>query len=240
MEAENQYKKGLWTEEEDKVLQEYIKVHGRGQWNRIPKATGLKRCGKSCRLRWLNYLSPNVKRDGFSEEEDDLIIRLHNLIGNRWSLIAGRIPGRTDNQVKNHWNTHLCKKLGIIKRQEPARKLGDDNTSKIPHHEDQQQQGAGAILSTNNSNSDLNFLMNNATNSSAEAMEAVLENKTKEPALISDAVDHHHHHQASNEGTVDFVDESLLFSNDDYMLINSPCIVDFLDAFPVDLMCPRL
>ncbi|KAL4639094.1 hypothetical protein ACB092_03G193500 [Castanea dentata] len=116
MEAENQYKKGLWTEEEDQILLEHIRVHGRGKWNRIPKLTGLKRCGKSCRLRWLNYLSPNVKRGGFSEEEEDLIIRLHNLLGNRWSLIAGRVPGRTDNQVKNHWNTHLCKKLGLKKQ----------------------------------------------------------------------------------------------------------------------------
>ncbi|XP_062170025.1 transcription factor WER-like isoform X2 [Alnus glutinosa] len=75
----------------------------------------LKRCGKSCRLRWINYLSPSVKRGDFSEEEEDLIIRLHKLLGNRWSLIAGRVPGRTDNQVKNHWNSHLSKKLGIKK-----------------------------------------------------------------------------------------------------------------------------
>ncbi|XP_075661123.1 transcription factor WER-like [Castanea sativa] len=115
MEARNEYRKGLWTEEEDRILMEYIRVHGKGKWNRIAKMAGLKRCGKSCRLRWINYLSPSVKRGDFSEEEEDLIIRLHNLIGNRWSLIAGRVPGRTDNQVKNHWNTHLSKKLGIKK-----------------------------------------------------------------------------------------------------------------------------
>ncbi|KAK2967186.1 hypothetical protein RJ640_005230 [Escallonia rubra] len=109
------YRKGFWTVEEDRVLTEHIRVHGKGSWNRIAKMTGLKRCGKSCRLRWVNYLSPGVKRDDFSEEEDDLIIRLHKLLGNRWSLIAGRVPGRTDNQVKNHWNTHLCKRLGIKK-----------------------------------------------------------------------------------------------------------------------------
>ncbi|KAK6928336.1 SANT/Myb domain [Dillenia turbinata] len=77
--------------------------------------SGLKRCGKSCRLRWMNYLSPSVKRGNFTEEEEDLIIRLHKLLGNRWSLIAGRVPGRTDNQVKNHWNTYLSKRLGIKK-----------------------------------------------------------------------------------------------------------------------------
>ncbi|XP_023637017.1 transcription factor WER isoform X2 [Capsella rubella] len=84
----------------------------------MAKATGIVlpkrlRCGKSCRLRWMNYLSPNVKRGNFTEQEEDLIIRLHKLLGNRWSLIAKRVPGRTDNQVKNYWNTHLSKKLGI-------------------------------------------------------------------------------------------------------------------------------
>ncbi|CAM8927633.1 unnamed protein product [Rhodiola kirilowii] len=113
----HQNKRGLWTEEEDKILTEYIEVHGKGQWNRIAKKTGLKRCGKSCRLRWVNYLSPNVKKGSFTEDEDDLIIRLHKLLGNRWSLIAGRVPGRTDNQVKNYWNTHLSKRNGSSKRQ---------------------------------------------------------------------------------------------------------------------------
>ncbi|KAL3720258.1 hypothetical protein ACJRO7_005140 [Eucalyptus globulus] len=110
---ENERKKGLWTEEEDKILIDYVEANGKGKWNTIAKRTGLRRCGKSCRLRWMNYLSPDVKRDSFSEEEEDLIIRLHKLLGNRWSLIAKRVPGRTDNQVKNYWNTHLSKKLGV-------------------------------------------------------------------------------------------------------------------------------
>ncbi|KAK4843916.1 hypothetical protein QYF36_014280 [Acer negundo] len=121
----SEYKKGLWTVEEDKILTDYIRLHGIGKWNRVAKVTGLKRCGKSCRLRWINYLSPNVKRGNFSQEEDDLIIRLHNLLGNRWSLIAGRVPGRTDNQVKNHWNTHLSKKVGA--RRQGKGKVGDSS-----------------------------------------------------------------------------------------------------------------
>ena len=61
----------------------------------------------------MNYLRPDIKRGNITPEEDDLIIRMHSLLGNRWSLIAGRLPGRTDNEIKNYWNTHLSKKLKI-------------------------------------------------------------------------------------------------------------------------------
>ncbi|KAK9946211.1 hypothetical protein M0R45_011686 [Rubus argutus] len=103
--------RGAWTALEDQLLIDYINAHGEGKWRRIPKEAGLKRCGKSCRLRWLNYLRPDIKRGNITQEEEDLIIRLHKLLGNRWSLIAGRIPGRTDNEIKNYWNTTLGKKV---------------------------------------------------------------------------------------------------------------------------------
>ncbi|KAJ6798225.1 myb-related protein 308-like [Iris pallida] len=103
--------KGAWTKEEDQRLIAYIKAHGEGCWRSLPKAAGLLRCGKSCRLRWINYLRPDLKRGNFTEEEDELIIKLHGLLGNKWSLIAGRLPGRTDNEIKNYWNTHIKRKL---------------------------------------------------------------------------------------------------------------------------------
>ncbi|KAK7857844.1 transcription factor MYB114 [Quercus suber] len=103
--------KGAWTSEEDRKLSEYIEIHGAKRWKTVAAKSGLNRCGKSCRLRWLNYLRPNIKRGNISDDEEDLILRLHRLLGNRWSLIAGRLPGRTDNEIKNYWNSHLSKKI---------------------------------------------------------------------------------------------------------------------------------
>ncbi|KAI0500327.1 hypothetical protein KFK09_018539 [Dendrobium nobile] len=107
-------KKGPWTPEEDQKLVEYIKKNGHGSWRHLPKSAGLNRCGKSCRLRWTNYLRPDIKRGKFEEEEERLIIHLHSVLGNKWSSIATRLPGRTDNEIKNYWNTHLKKKLLLM------------------------------------------------------------------------------------------------------------------------------
>ncbi|GMH09555.1 hypothetical protein Nepgr_011396 [Nepenthes gracilis] len=109
--------KGAWTAEEDRKLSEYIEVHGAKRWKTVAFKAGINRCGKSCRLRWLNYLRPNIKRGNISDEEEDLILRLHKLLGNRWSLIAGRLPGRTDNEIKNYWNSHLSKRVNQKEKQ---------------------------------------------------------------------------------------------------------------------------
>ncbi|XP_021847622.1 transcription factor MYB41-like [Spinacia oleracea] len=104
-------KKGPWLPEEDQKLIDYIQKNGPGNWRTLPKKAGLERCGKSCRLRWTNYLRPDIKRGRFSFEEEEAIIQLHSVLGNKWSAIAAKLPGRTDNEIKNYWNTHIRKRM---------------------------------------------------------------------------------------------------------------------------------
>jgi myb proto-oncogene protein len=105
-------KRGPWSPEEDAKLKDYIEKQGTGgNWIALPHKAGLRRCGKSCRLRWLNYLRPNIRHGDFTEEEDNIIYSLFASIGSRWSVIAAHLQGRTDNDIKNYWNTKLKKKL---------------------------------------------------------------------------------------------------------------------------------
>ncbi|XVF13068.1 hypothetical protein REPUB_Repub08aG0175900 [Reevesia pubescens] len=104
-------KRGLWSPEEDEKLIRYITTHGYGCWSEVPEKAGLQRCGKSCRLRWINYLRPDIRRGRFTPEEEKLIISLHEVVGNRWAHIASHLPGRTDNEIKNYWNSWIKKKI---------------------------------------------------------------------------------------------------------------------------------
>ncbi|KAL3637022.1 hypothetical protein CASFOL_019321 [Castilleja foliolosa] len=113
-------KKGPWTPEEDIILVSYIQQHGPGNWRAVPTNTGLLRCSKSCRLRWTNYLRPGIKRGNFTPHEEGMIIHLQALLGNKWAAIATYLPQRTDNDIKNYWNTHLKKKLKKLHNHQPA------------------------------------------------------------------------------------------------------------------------
>ncbi|XP_011097564.1 transcription factor MYB39-like [Sesamum indicum] len=130
---ESGLKKGPWTPEEDDKLIKYIQKHGHGSWRALPKLAGLNRCGKSCRLRWHNYLRPDIKRGKFSQEEEQTILNLHAILGNKWSAIATHLPGRTDNEIKNFWNTHLKKKLIQMGFDPMTHRPRTDIFSTLPH-----------------------------------------------------------------------------------------------------------
>ncbi|CAB4308278.1 unnamed protein product [Prunus armeniaca] len=107
VEGSDGLKKGPWTAAEDQTLMEYVRKHGEGNWNAVQRNSGLNRCGKSCRLRWANHLRPNLKKGVFSPEEERRILELHAKYGNKWARMASQLPGRTDNEIKNYWNTRV-------------------------------------------------------------------------------------------------------------------------------------
>uniref|UniRef100_A0ACD5W2C5 Uncharacterized protein n=1 Tax=Avena sativa TaxID=4498 RepID=A0ACD5W2C5_AVESA len=106
----NKERKGLWSPEEDERLYTRITRHGVSTWSSVAQLAGLRRSGKSCRLRWMNYLRPDLKKEPISKREEETIISLQKSLGNRWSVIAGRMPGRTDNEIKNYWNSRIRKR----------------------------------------------------------------------------------------------------------------------------------
>ncbi|CAL0332171.1 unnamed protein product [Lupinus luteus] len=112
---EGSLKKGPWTPDEDAILINYVNKYGEGNWNAVQKNSGLLRCGKSCRLRWVNHLRPNLKKGSFSLEEERIIVELHAKHGNKWARMASKLPGRTDNEIKNFWNTRIkrCERAGL-------------------------------------------------------------------------------------------------------------------------------
>ncbi|PHT58073.1 Protein ODORANT1 [Capsicum baccatum] len=179
-------KKGPWTTEEDTKLINFILTNGQCCWRAVPKLAGLRRCGKSCRLRWTNYLRPDLKRGLLSDAEEKMVIDLHARLGNRWSKIAARLPGRTDNEIKNHWNTHIKKKLlkmgidpvthePLIKEENPTdQPIQESDQNKNNDHQQVVVVTAGATSSE----------LDNSSTSSSSASSS--ENSCNESKLVLD------------------------------------------------------
>ncbi|KAF0893693.1 hypothetical protein E2562_029373 [Oryza meyeriana var. granulata] len=137
------YRKGLWSPEEDQKLRDYILRYGHGCWSAVPVKAGLQRNGKSCRLRWINYLRPGLKHGMFSREEEETVMNLHATMGNKWSQIARHLPGRTDNEVKNYWNSYLKKRVEGAQAA-PARKSAEPtDVTGSPNRSETGQEHAG-------------------------------------------------------------------------------------------------
>ncbi|XP_010426492.1 PREDICTED: transcription factor RAX3-like [Camelina sativa] len=208
-------KKGPWSPEEDAKLKSYIEKNGTGgNWIALPHKIGLKRCGKSCRLRWLNYLRPNIKHGGFSEEEENIICSLYLTIGSRWSIIAAQLPGRTDNDIKNYWNTRLKKKLISKQRKELQEACMEQQDMMVMMKRQQQQQQQLQNQSSfmmrqdqtmftwplHHQNVQVPTLVMNQTNSlcDQEDIKPAIMVKIEDQELErANAHHHHHHHQDS-------------------------------------------
>ncbi|GAB2300895.1 hypothetical protein Dimus_034932 [Dionaea muscipula] len=201
-------KKGPWTAEEDKKLISFILTNGQCCWRAVPKLAGLRRCGKSCRLRWTNYLRPDLKRGLLTDAEEQLVIDLHARLGNRWSKIAARLPGRTDNEIKNHWNTHIKKKLikmGIDPVTHEPLKSNDDQQSPSQDHQEHYQSSSSST--------------NTCIESIKETQETMVNSSSRDEAF-----DHNHSattRAAENNNTTSDQDESNLIDiicNDDELM----------------------
>ncbi|KAI5576446.1 hypothetical protein POPTR_009G053900v4 [Populus trichocarpa] len=182
----NKFRKGLWSPEEDDKLMNYMLNNGQGCWSDVARNAGLQRCGKSCRLRWINYLRPDLKRGAFSPQEEEMIIHLHSLLGNRWSQIAARLPGRTDNEIKNFWNSTIKKRLKNLQSSNASPNTSDSSS-------EPSKDVMGGLMSTMQEQGIFSMNMDPSMSSSsslATSMKAMILNTMMDPLLPMLDYDH--------------------------------------------------